>query len=87
MRSVTWRKMILHVGLVSGALITLMPLAWMIAASFMHPGEANRMPPPLLPSQPTLENYRQFFTDSKWTDALWITAARTVVGASRLCML
>ncbi|PJA73833.1 sugar ABC transporter permease [bacterium CG_4_9_14_3_um_filter_65_15] len=62
MRSVTWRKMILHVGLVSGALITLMPLAWMIAASFMHPGEANRMPPPLLPSQPTLENYRQLFT-------------------------
>jgi len=62
MRSVTWRKMILHVGLVSGALITLMPLAWMIAASFMQPGEANRMPPPLLPSQPTLENYRQLFT-------------------------
>jgi len=56
------RSVALHAALTTGAIITLTPLAWMVAASFMHPGEANQMPPPLLPSAPTLDNYRQLFT-------------------------
>jgi multiple sugar transport system permease protein len=43
------------------AVLTLMPLAWMVSASLMAPGEASRFPPPLLPSAPTLENYRELF--------------------------
>jgi multiple sugar transport system permease protein len=43
------------------ALLTLMPLLWMVSASFMAPGEAARFPPPLLPSAPTLDNYRELF--------------------------
>jgi multiple sugar transport system permease protein len=39
------------------ALLTLMPLAWMVSASLMAPGEASRFPPPLLPRAPTLANY------------------------------
>ncbi len=57
-----WQSVILHAGLIFGALFTLLPLAWMISASFMRPGEANQMPPPLLPAAPTLDNYRQLFT-------------------------
>jgi multiple sugar transport system permease protein len=52
--------------LVNGALafvtaLTVFPLLWMASASFMVPGEASNFPPPLLPSAPTLQNYRELF--------------------------
>jgi len=53
---------LLHAALSVGALATLMPLAWMVSASFMQPGEANTLPPPWWPSQPTLANYVALFT-------------------------
>src|SRR3546814_17024290 len=43
------------------ALVTIAPLLWMVSVSFMAPGEAARVPPPLLPENATLENYRQLF--------------------------
>ena len=53
--------------LVNGALlllavVALAPLAWMVSVSFMPRGEASRFPPPLLPSQATLDNYTLLFT-------------------------
>ncbi len=44
------------------ALLVLMPLIWMVSVSFMAPGEAAAFPPPLFPSDPTLENYRTLFS-------------------------
>ena len=44
------------------ALLVLMPLIWMVSVSFMAPGEAATFPPPLFPSDPTLENYRTLFS-------------------------
>lgn len=41
--------------------LTLFPLAWMLSASLMAPGEASTFPPPLLPASPTLEHYRTLF--------------------------
>jgi multiple sugar transport system permease protein len=52
----------LHAALIFGALITLAPLAWMIAASLMAPGEANTFPPRFLPRHPTFANYVALFT-------------------------
>src|SRR3982750_1231900 len=43
------------------AAVTAFPLVWMIAVSFMAPGEASTYPPPLFPSQPTFGNYRELF--------------------------
>ena len=43
------------------ALLVLMPLIWMVAVSFMAPGEAAQFPPPLFPASPTLVNYRTLF--------------------------
>jgi multiple sugar transport system permease protein len=54
--------LLLHAGLAAGALLTLAPLAWMVSASFMQPGEANTLPPPLVPRSPTLDNYTALFT-------------------------
>ncbi|WP_182466749.1 carbohydrate ABC transporter permease [Sphingomonas gilva] len=43
------------------ALVTLAPLLWMLSVSFMAPGEAAAFPPPLIPTDPTLANYRELF--------------------------
>ena len=49
-------------GLLIGAsALALFPLLWMLAASFMAPGEASAYPPPLVPSHPTFANYRELF--------------------------
>ena len=45
-----------------GAVVTLVPLAWMVSASLMPAGEATQFPPRLLPATPTLEHYRSLFT-------------------------
>ena len=43
------------------ALLVLFPLVWMVSVSFMAPGEAGQFPPPILPDDPTLENYQTLF--------------------------
>lgn len=48
--------------LLVGGLVTATPLLWMISASFMPSGQANELPPKLLPSPPTLEHYAMLFT-------------------------
>jgi multiple sugar transport system permease protein len=56
------RTVLLHVFLLLCAVITLTPLGWMVAASFMAPGEANTFPPHLLPHKATLMHYVALFT-------------------------
>lgn len=55
-------SLLLHVALGVLALATLLPLIWMVSASFMPPGEATTDPPPFFPSRLTLENYQNLFT-------------------------
>ena len=43
------------------ALLTIAPLLWMLSVSFMARGEASQFPPPLLPNDPSLDNYRMLF--------------------------
>ena len=55
-------KWLLHSALALLAALTLIPLLWMLSASFMPAGQANTVPPKLLPSEPTLEHYHALFT-------------------------
>jgi multiple sugar transport system permease protein len=48
--------------LIAFAVFSLAPLLWMLSVSFMPAGEASALPPPLLPSAPTLDNYRLLFS-------------------------
>ncbi|HEY4368603.1 MAG TPA: carbohydrate ABC transporter permease [Steroidobacteraceae bacterium] len=50
--------------LLLAAIATAFPLLWMISVSFMPTGAASSYPPPLLPSAPTLDNYRQMFANN-----------------------
>jgi multiple sugar transport system permease protein len=52
-----------NVALALAALLTLFPLAWMVCASLMAPGEASTYPPPMLPRSATLANYRLLFAE------------------------
>ena len=76
-------NVLLHFVLVIGAIATLTPLAWMVSASFMAPGEANSLPPPVLPRVPTLANYVAVFTRldlaRHFVASAFVTAVATVV--------
>jgi multiple sugar transport system permease protein len=73
----------LHAVLILGALLTLVPLAWMVAASFMRAGAANQVPPPLWPAEPTLEHYATLFTRlDMWRhflNSVVVTVSATVI--------
>jgi multiple sugar transport system permease protein len=52
-----------NLALALAAAATLFPLAWMVSASLMAPGEASTFPPPMLPRAATLANYRLLFAE------------------------
>jgi multiple sugar transport system permease protein len=54
--------LLVNAGLALVAVLTLIPLGWMVSASFMAPGEANHFPPPILPARPTFQHYADLFT-------------------------
>lgn len=49
-------------ALLSATAVALVPMLWMVSASFMPPGEANTYPPHFLPTHATTEHYRALFT-------------------------
>ena len=53
---------LINVALVVGAVFVVFPLVWMLSVSFMPRGAASSFPPPLWPSEPTLQNYHLLFT-------------------------
>jgi multiple sugar transport system permease protein len=56
------RSLLLNAAVAIVGLLVVAPLAWMVSAAFMPRGTAQTFPPPLLPEQPTLENFRELFT-------------------------
>ncbi len=54
-------RLLVHTALIALTLLSLAPLLWMLSVSFMPAGSASRFPPPMLPSTPTLDNYRALF--------------------------
>jgi multiple sugar transport system permease protein len=65
MGSRSWRDRLasvaLHAALIIFGALSLIPLLWMVSASFMATGEASSFPPPLVPQSPTLQHYRDLF--------------------------
>lgn len=59
-----WQGWWINGALLVLATLSLAPLLWMLAVSFMQAGEASRFPPPLLPAQPTLANYQALIARS-----------------------
>jgi len=55
------QSILLHGALVVFGALSLLPLLWMVSASFMATGEASTFPPSLLPHRPTLVHYADLF--------------------------
>ncbi|MEJ7809852.1 MAG: carbohydrate ABC transporter permease [Gemmatimonadaceae bacterium] len=55
-------KIFIYAALITGAVLTLAPLVWMVSASLMPTGSASSYPPRLFPTTVTLEHYRTLFT-------------------------
>jgi multiple sugar transport system permease protein len=72
-----------HALLVALALFALFPLVWMLSVSFMAPGEASTLPPPLLPKSATFANYRELFERAGMgrylTNSLLVASAITLL--------
>jgi multiple sugar transport system permease protein len=77
--------LLVNAALVFGAVLALTPLFWMVSASVMRPGEASEVPPPFLPSRPTLVNYRDLFMRLSLGRAL--ASSLIVAGATTLGVL
>lgn len=55
------QSILLHMALAIGGVLTLVPLFWMVSASFMTSGEATTFPPHIVPQNATLSQYRELF--------------------------
>lgn len=52
---------LLHAAILAFGMLSLVPLLWMLSASFMATGEASSFPPAVVPHHPTLIHYRDLF--------------------------
>ena len=73
-------------ALLVAALATLLPLLWMVSASFMPPGEASAWPPHVLPSRATLDNYLALFQRLN-LGRCFINSTFVAVTTTLLCLL
>ncbi len=80
------RSLLLNLGVAAIGLIVLFPLLWMLSVSFMSTGEAAVFPPPLLPSAPTLEHYRDLFVNQGMGRYMWNSFALATL-ATALALL
>ncbi len=70
--SVNWQRMLTRIPallfLVLMATMSLFPLYWLFNTSLMAPSAIFKIPPDMLPVDPTLENFRQVFRASGTSD-------------------
>jgi len=57
-----FKKIVLYLILILGALLTLTPFIWMVSASFMADGHASVFPPRFWPDKFTFEQYSNLFS-------------------------
>lgn len=66
-------------------LIALVPIVWTLSTSLKTQVEAQSYPPRLVPSTPTLDNYRELFSSSEFLSSL-ATSGLVTVGATLLTL-
>ena len=76
-------RALINGALIGAAIVALFPLLWMLSVSFMRPGEASALPPPLLPVHATLYNYQELFVRAGMgrylLNSLLVSTAITVI--------
>ncbi len=75
-------QILVHLVLILGLSITLIPFIWMILSSFKTSIEILRIPPTFWPDSPTLNSYRTILTDPKLPLARFYGNSLFVAGAN-----
>lgn len=70
---------LVHVILMSGAILMVLPILWMVATSFKPPTEIAIWPPRMLPDMPTLDNYRGLFAEAPFARFFVNSAGLSIV--------
>lgn len=60
------------------AVVALVPIVWTLSTSLKTQVEAQSYPPRLVPSAPTLDNYRELFSSSEFVSSLATTGVVTI---------
>ena len=66
-----YRKLLLHVILLAGAVVMALPFAWMLFSSFKPLGEIFVQPPKLLPQDWNLQGYRTALSGADFLRGFW----------------
>ena len=78
-----FKKLVLYLILILGALLTLTPFIWMVSASFMADGHSSVFPPRFWPDQFTLEQYTNLFsrlnTTVNFINSLFLSTIVTLI--------
>ncbi|MBD2461589.1 carbohydrate ABC transporter permease [Oscillatoria sp. FACHB-1407] len=80
-----WLKLLVYVGLVVYAVLTLIPFLWALSASFKPLSEIASGEPNFLPQQFTLENYRYIFQEPLFLR--WLLNSLAIAVSVTVCNL
>ena len=75
-------RLLIHIFLMIGCVITLYPLIWMLVSSFKSTTNVMSVPPVFFPKNPTFENYATVFGDyigRFFLNSLWIAVVKTAI--------
>jgi multiple sugar transport system permease protein len=79
------QQTLLHIVLLGGAVVTLLPIVWMFSASLMPTGQATTYPPRFFPSHVTFEHYAVLFT--RLSLGRYFLNSSVIAGAATICSL
>ena len=69
--------------LLVGVLIAIGPFYWMVSSALKHPWEILRIPPTIIPQEPTLENFVEIWTITPlsrfFLNSLFVTTTVTII--------
>ncbi|MCL5045287.1 MAG: carbohydrate ABC transporter permease [Actinobacteria bacterium] len=82
-RGFSQQRLLIYLLLSLGGIAMILPLIWMVSASFKPLGEVMQIPPTWIPRQPTLDNYREVFRQFPFARYIWnsLLVAAVVVGS------
>lgn len=89
-KALRWRKLLIHLVLIAGIGITILPFFWMITTAFKTQGESVQMPPVWLPSHWKFNNFMDILSKPTFVQAYLntiFTTVITVVGQVLLCAM
>jgi multiple sugar transport system permease protein len=77
---------LVHVILMAGALLMVLPMLWMLATSFKPPAEIAVWPPQWLPAAPTWDNYVGIFKTAPFARFFLNSVGTSVVATIAVCL-